>query len=131
MLVNCVAYQDGRKLADIAPDEIGQYVSRPECFVWVALKDPEPAELASMQREFGLHQLAVEDALHGHQRPKIEEYGASLFVALHTLEVVPQARRAASPSRLRPSGRPRPRAPGPGPRAPSRRVRSSASPGRA
>ena len=88
MLVNCVAYQDGRKLADIAPDEIGQLVSRPECFVWVALKDPEPAELAAMQRQFGLHHLAVEDALHGHQRPKIEEYGDSLFVALHTLEVV-------------------------------------------
>jgi magnesium transporter len=87
MLVNCVAYQDGRKLADIAPDAIGEFVGRPECFVWVALKDPDPAEIAVMQREFGLHALAVEDALHGNQRPKIEEYGDSLFVVLHTLEV--------------------------------------------
>ncbi|HZY04286.1 MAG TPA: magnesium/cobalt transporter CorA [Anaeromyxobacteraceae bacterium] len=87
MLVNCVAYQDGRKLADIQPDEIGGYVSRPECFVWVAIKDPEPADVAALQRQFSLHPLAVEDALHGHQRPKIEEYGDSLFVVLHTLEV--------------------------------------------
>jgi magnesium transporter len=87
MLVNCVAYQDGRKLADITPDEIGQFVGRPECFVWVAIRDPEPAEIADMQRAFGLHALAVEDALHGNQRPKIEEYGDSLFVVLHTLEV--------------------------------------------
>jgi magnesium transporter len=52
----------------------------------VALRDPEPAELEVMQREFGLHSLAVEDARHGHQRPKIEEYGDSLFVVLHTLD---------------------------------------------
>ena len=88
MLVNCVAYRDGRKLGDIAPDEIGRHVSRPECFVWVALRDPEPAELAAMQREFGLHELAVEDALHGNQRPKIEEYGNELFTVLHLIEPV-------------------------------------------
>ena len=86
MLVNCVAYQDGRKLADIMPDEISDYVSRPDCFVWVALKDPGPGELSTMQHEFGLHELAVEDAHHGHQRPKIEEYGDSLFAVLHTID---------------------------------------------
>ena len=41
-----------------------------------------------MQQEFGLHELAVEDARHGHQRSKIEEYGDSLFVVLNTIEVV-------------------------------------------
>jgi magnesium transporter len=82
MLVNCVAYQDGRKLGDIARAEISDYVQRPECFVWVALKDPEPGELLEMQAEFGLHELAVEDAMGGHQRPKIEEYGDSLFTVL-------------------------------------------------
>jgi len=87
MLVNCAAYQDGKKLGDIKPEEIGQYVSRPECFVWVALKDPGPGELASMQKEFDLHELAVEDARHGHQRPKIEEYSDSLFAVLHNTEV--------------------------------------------
>ena len=79
MLVNCVAYQEGRKLADITIEQISEYVSRPDCFVWVGLKDPGPGELAVMQKEFSLHELAVEDARHGQQRPKIEEYGDSLF----------------------------------------------------
>jgi magnesium transporter len=86
VLINCVAYQDGRKLGDIPVSDIHSYVSRPDCFVWVAIKDPEPAELAAMQSEFSLHPLAVEDAQHGHQRPKIEEYGQSLFVVLHMIE---------------------------------------------
>ena len=87
MLINCVAYQDGHKLAEIAKEAISEYVKRPECFVWVALKDPEPEELEEMAREFDLHELAVEDARHGHQRPKIEEYGNSLFCVLHVIEL--------------------------------------------
>jgi magnesium transporter len=86
MIVNCVAYQNGRKLADIPVSEISSYIARPDCFVWVAVKDPEPDELAVMQQEFGLHELAVEDAQHGHQRPKIEEYNGSLFMVLHLVE---------------------------------------------
>jgi magnesium transporter len=87
MLVNCVAYQDGHKLADITREQISDYVKRPECFVWVALKDPSPEELEEMGREFDLHELAVEDARHGHQRPKIEEYGNSLFCVLQVPEL--------------------------------------------
>ncbi len=87
MLVNCVVYQEGRKLADIAKEAISEHVRRPDCFVWVALHDASDAELAEMQEEFGLHELAVEDARHGHQRPKIEEYGASVFAVLHTVEM--------------------------------------------
>ena len=86
MLINCVAYQEGNKLADIHPREISDYVNRPECFVWVALFEPSDEELATMQAEFNLHELAVEDARHGHQRPKIEEYGDSLFAVLHIVE---------------------------------------------
>jgi len=86
VLINCVAYQDGKRLADIPVDQIHLYISKPGCFVWVAVKDPEAAELAAMQAEFGLHDLAVEDAHKGHQRPKIEEYGQSLFVVLHMIE---------------------------------------------
>jgi len=87
MLVNCVAYQDGKKLADIPKEEIGKYVKRPDCFVWVALFEPSPAELQEMREEFELHELAVEDASHGHQRPKIEEYGDSLFAVLQAVEM--------------------------------------------
>jgi magnesium transporter len=87
MLVNCAAYQEGHKLADIPKEDISEYVKRPDCFVWVALKDPSAAELEEMREEFGLHELAVEDAHTGHQRPKIEEYGDSLFAVLHTVEI--------------------------------------------
>ena len=86
MLINCVAYEDGRKLADIPVDDIDQYLLRPGCFVWVALRDATDAELAQMQVEFGLHELAVEDARHGHQRPKIEEYGDTLFTVMQLIE---------------------------------------------
>lgn len=89
MLINCVAYQEGAKLADISVDAISDYLSQPRCFVWVALADPTAAELAEMQREFGLHELAVEDARNGHQRPKVEEYGDSLFAVLHLVELAP------------------------------------------
>ena len=88
MLINCVVYQEGNKLADIHPSEIRSYVDRPECFVWVALFEPSNEELDAMQAEFNLHELAVEDARHGHQRPKIEEYGDSLFAVLHIVDMV-------------------------------------------
>ncbi|MBI2754144.1 MAG: magnesium/cobalt transporter CorA [Betaproteobacteria bacterium] len=86
MLINCVAYQEGRKLADIDRREIKSYLGRPDCFVWVALRDPSDGELQEMKEEFGLHPLAVEDAHHGHQRPKIDEYGSELFTVLHMVE---------------------------------------------
>ncbi len=86
MLITCVAYQNGRKVAEIAAADISEYVRRPDCFVWVALFEPSRDELDEMATEFGLHELAVEDARHGHQRPKIEEYGDSLFAVLHTIE---------------------------------------------
>ena len=82
MLINCVAYEDGRKLADIAIEDIDQWLRKPGCFVWVALRDATDDELRQMQDEFDLHDLAVEDARHGHQRPKIEEYGDTLFVVM-------------------------------------------------
>lgn len=88
MLINCVAYQEGKRLRDVPVDKISDYIKKPECFVWVALKDADPEELTQMQTEFGLHELAVEDARNGHQRPKIEEYGDSIFVVLHTIEVI-------------------------------------------
>ncbi|MDB5842012.1 MAG: corA [Herminiimonas sp.] len=87
MLINCAAYKDGKKVSDLAPTEISAYLKRRGCFVWVALVDPEPDEMALMQTEFGFHELAVEDALVGEQRPKIEEYGDSLFAVVRTAEI--------------------------------------------
>jgi len=87
MLINCVAYQDGRKLADIPVADISDFVARKDAFVWVALRDATRDELEVMQAEFGLHELAVEDAGRGQQRPKIEEYGDGLFVVVKMLEL--------------------------------------------
>jgi len=86
MIVNCSAYQDGRKIGDISVEDISEFVRRPDCFVWVALAEPTPEELDLMAEEFSLHPLAVEDAHKGHQRPKIEEYDDCLFVVLQGIE---------------------------------------------
>ena len=74
MIVNCVAYDRGKRLSDIPLTEVRSHLTNRDCFVWVALKDPQADE------------LAIEDAQKGHQRPKIEEYGASLFVVLQLVE---------------------------------------------
>ncbi len=103
MLISCVLYREGRKVADIPTDRIHEHIGRPNWFVWVALSDPDPKVLEDMQAEFDLHPLAVEDARHGHQRPKIEEYGDSLFAVLHLSELhegefhVGELERSASP----------------------------------
>ncbi len=86
MIVNCVAYQEGRKISDISKEEISDYLKRPDCFVWVALHDATAEELEEMREEFDLHELAVEDARTGHQRPKIEEYGDSLFAVVQMID---------------------------------------------
>src|SRR6478609_1631503 len=91
MLVSCVAYEKGRKVADIPVEDISEYVHRPDYLVWVALFEPTLEELDEMALEFGLHELAVEDARKGHQRPKSEEYGDSLFAVLHPAEMVKSA----------------------------------------
>ena len=91
MLVSCVAYEDGRKIADIPVADISEYVHRPNCLIWVALFEPTREELDEIAQEFGLHELAVEDARKGHQRPKIEEYANSLFAVLHPAELIADA----------------------------------------
>lgn len=87
MLINCVVYQDGQKLADIEIADISDWLAKPGCFIWVAMRDASAQELQNMQEEFGLHPLAIEDAAHGHQRPKIEEYGETVFIVMQLLEM--------------------------------------------
>ncbi len=87
MLVNCAAYQEGKKLSDIPVERIGEILKTPGTFVWVAMRDPDQAEMEAMRLQFGLHELAVEDALRGHQRPKIEEYGESLFAIIQLVDI--------------------------------------------
>lgn len=87
MLINCVAYQGGQKLADVDVADISDWLVKPDCFIWVAMRDASMDELLKMQEEFDLHPLAIEDAARGHQRPKIEEYGETVFIVMQLLEM--------------------------------------------
>ena len=89
MVVNCVAYSaDGRRLRDITLDEISDVIATPDQWVWVGLHEPDETMLEKLQEEFGLHELAIEDAQNAHQRAKIEVYGDSLFIVAQTAQVV-------------------------------------------
>jgi magnesium transporter len=87
-IVNSVAYRAGRKVGDVTVDEISEVVKEPDTFVWVGLVQPDEIFLRKMQEEFGLHDLAIEDALLAHQRPKIEAYGDSIFIVVKTAQLV-------------------------------------------
>jgi magnesium transporter len=88
MVANCAAYgADGKKIRDITLDEISDFLEQPQGFVWVGLVEPDEPLLEKLQHEFGLHELAVEDAHTAHQRPKIESYGDSLFVVVQTAQI--------------------------------------------
>ncbi|MCK7592609.1 magnesium and cobalt transport protein CorA [Pseudomarimonas salicorniae] len=89
MIRNCVAYTDqGGRGPDIDLAAVSDVLERGKGFVWVGLHEPDEPLLESLQAEFGLHDLAVEDAHNAHQRPKIESYGESLFIAVHTAQLV-------------------------------------------
>jgi len=88
-VVNCVAYARDGQRRDISLDQISDVLAVDDgSFVWVGLYEPDEALLDSLQEEFDLHDLAIEDAHHAHQRPKIEAYGNSLFIAVHTAQAV-------------------------------------------
>jgi magnesium transporter len=89
MVVNCVAYAaDGRRVRDITVEEISDVLQTPDEWVWVGVREPSEELLEKLREEFGLHELAVEDAHSAHQRAKIEVYGESLFIVVHTAQVI-------------------------------------------
>ncbi|MFK4141449.1 magnesium/cobalt transporter CorA [Streptomyces filamentosus] len=92
-VVNCVVYVDGvRRTAPgtaVGAEEALRYVRRSgDGFVWIGLHEPAEKELTVLAELFGLHPLAVEDAVHAHQRPKVEEYDGVLFAVLKTVRYV-------------------------------------------
>jgi magnesium transporter len=93
-VINCAAYAGGIRVADVPVDEIGRALSHPDQFVWLGLYEPEEELLRVVQKQFHLHDLAIEDAYSAHQRPKLEAYEDSLFVVLRT------AQRTGSPPHL-------------------------------
>jgi magnesium transporter len=80
-------YVDGRRVANIAIDEASRWRSKPGHVVWIGLHEPDMALLSSVQRQFELHDLAIEDADHAHQRPKIEQYDDALFIVARTAQL--------------------------------------------
>lgn len=89
MVVNCVAYRNtGKRVSDISIEQISDVLQDAETFIWLGLHEPDETLLWKVQQEFGLHELSVEDALHAHQRPKIEVYDDVLFIAMHTAQFV-------------------------------------------
>ena len=86
-VVNCAIYDAaGAKVRDVTVEEISDILPGAEGFVWIGLHEPGRPLLQKIQEEFNLHPLAVEDAQHAHQRPKIETYGNGVFIALKTAQ---------------------------------------------
>jgi magnesium transporter len=89
VIVDSAVYRAGKRIVDdIPPSELGRLrklACEPGDFVWVGLHEPSEEELATVEVEFGLHPLAVEDAFNAHQRPKLERYEDTLFLTLKSL----------------------------------------------
>jgi magnesium transporter len=86
-VINCVAYEAGRRRSDVDLADACPADSQGD-FLWVGLHEPSEELLRTVQKRFALHDLAVEDAFNAHQRPKLEIYGDSIFVALRTAQLV-------------------------------------------
>ena len=86
-IINCAAYSQGRRIADVELNNVHEVLKAANQFVWIGLHEPSEEVLSKVQLEFGLHDLAVEDAHNAHQRPKVELYGDSVFVVLRTAQI--------------------------------------------
>ena len=82
--VLCLVYREGQAPNEIALEDVSLHVGDAHCFLWVELQTPNGELLAKLGDELGLHELALEDALTTHQRPKLEEYGDYLFISSKT-----------------------------------------------
>lgn len=87
-VINCVHYDGHGRRHDIPLERISDVLAGDDGFVWVGMYEPEDDVLQLLQEEFGLHDLAIEDTRKAHQRPKVESYGNSLFVVVHTAQVI-------------------------------------------
>lgn len=83
-IINCAAYQNGRRIADVELNRVHEVLQDINQFVWIGLHEPSEEVLQRVQEEFNLHDLAIEDAHRAHQRPKIELYGDNVFIVLRT-----------------------------------------------
>ncbi|HEY5835890.1 magnesium and cobalt transport protein CorA [Streptomyces sp.] len=97
VVVDCAVYQDGGRVASLPPAEaLAEARRRPGGFAWIGLHQPDAEHLGEIAEAFGLHPLAVEDAVRAHQRPKLERYGDTLFLVLKTIVFVEHERLTAT-----------------------------------
>ena len=87
-IVASSVYSAGRRIADIPIEEAGEWAARDGHVVWIGLLEPSRELLLRVQAQFNLHDLAIEDAEHPHQRPKIEQYGDALFIVARTAQLI-------------------------------------------
>ena len=87
-LVAADVYANGKRLTDIIVDEVGEWSRRPNHVVWLDLHEPSEDLLRRVQRQLGLHELAIDDALQAHQQPKLEQYGEATFIVTRTAQMV-------------------------------------------
>jgi magnesium transporter len=87
-VINCAAYAGGVRVEEVPVEGIVDALRRVDRFVWLGLYEPDVDLLRQVQKQFNLHDLAVEDAYKAHQRPKLEQYENSLFVVLRTAQHV-------------------------------------------
>lgn len=92
-IINCAAYAEGHRVANVEINDINHVLKQSDKFVWIGLHEPDTELLRQVQQEFGLHDLAIEDAHRAHQRPKLEAYGDSLFIVLRTAQMNYEQRR--------------------------------------
>jgi len=90
VIVDCAVYEGGVRKGGQVPLEqaLSQTERGTRGFVWIGLREPSHAELCEVTGRFDLHPLAVEDAVHAHQRPKLEIYGETVFVVLKAARYV-------------------------------------------
>jgi magnesium transporter len=89
VIVDSAVYEGGRRRdGDVGVHEAMEACRQPDAFTWIGLFEPTEDEFESIRREFDLHPLAVEDAIHAHQRPKLEVFGEMVFIVLKTARYV-------------------------------------------
>jgi magnesium transporter len=89
VIVNCTLYENGhREESELSFEQAGAAARKPGAFVWLGVVEPTAEEFATIAREFDLHELAVEDAIKAHQRPKLERYGDTLLVVVKTAHYI-------------------------------------------
>jgi len=86
-IINCAAYAEGKRIADVSIGDVQNFLKNENQFVWIGLFEPKAEMLDQVQKQFNLHELAVEDAHRAHQRPKVEQYADSIFVVLRTAQI--------------------------------------------